>query len=135
YDSVSFPQTLTVARGPCADVPGPPTVTAVIAYEHFRPLPQPQGPITGGTVVRIFGSGFCYATGVYYGDTPTGPPTGLSLFDMDGTPVPFIVEGDTSILTLSPPGTGLVDITVANAAGLSGTSPADQFQYILRTTA
>jgi hypothetical protein len=73
-----------------------------------------SGPLTGGTVVTITGSGFTGATAVDFGNVA-------------GTDV--TVVGDGSITVDSPAGTGTVDVTVITAAGTSAVSAADQFSY------
>lgn len=45
------------------------------------------------------------------------------------TPVGFTQVSDTEITTVSPPGTGTVDIEVVTPYGTTPTTPADQFSY------
>jgi hypothetical protein len=75
------------------------------------------GPIAGGTVVAISGSGFTGATNVLFGGVAA---------------TTFSIAGDTSISATSPaastPGTD--DVTVVGPGGTSGLSPADQFVYV-----
>ena len=76
------------------------------------------GPIGGGTSVTITGTGLTGATLVKFGTT---------------VPAYFVVEmidGITIITTESPPGTGVVDVTVTTPSGTSGTSLADRFTYV-----
>jgi len=72
------------------------------------------GPGAGGTVVTITGTDFSGATAVDFGTTPA---------------LSFTVQTATSITATSPPGTGVVDVTVTGSGGTSATSPADQFTY------
>jgi hypothetical protein len=73
-----------------------------------------SGPATGGTPVTIMGTGFTGAIAVDFGPTAA---TGL------------VVVNDTTITVNSPPGTGVVDVTVMTPNGTSATSPADEFTY------
>ena len=73
-----------------------------------------KGPASGGTVVKITGSGFTGATAVHFG-TQTAS---------------FTVTSSTKITATAPPqATGTVDVTVTNAAGTSALSAADHFKY------
>ena len=67
-----------------------------------------------GTPVTVTGSGFTGATSVQFGTTNANAVR---------------VVSDTQITASSPPGNGTVDVTVANSAGPSATSLADQFTY------
>ncbi|MCE0539203.1 IPT/TIG domain-containing protein, partial [Kineosporia rhizophila] len=84
-----------------------PTVTAV----------QPTaGPLAGGTVVTLTGTGFTDASAVSFGPTPA---------------TTFTVNSDTSITATAPArAAGTVDITVTTPGGTSATSGADQFSYL-----
>jgi PGF-pre-PGF domain-containing protein len=73
-----------------------------------------SGPARGGTPVTITGSGLIGTTAVTFGST-AGTITGIPT--------------DRSITTISPPGTGTVDIIVATSSGISAISTADQFTY------
>ncbi len=73
------------------------------------------GPISGGTSVTITGLNFTGATAVLFGSTPA---------------VSFIVNSDTSITAVSPPGVGTVDIRVVTPSGISAITPVDQFTYL-----
>ncbi|MCE0539506.1 IPT/TIG domain-containing protein [Kineosporia rhizophila] len=73
------------------------------------------GPLTGGTVVTITGSGFTGATLVRFGSLPA-------------TLVTVSTDG---LITATAPAqsAGVVDVTVTAPGGTSATSPADQFRY------
>ena len=74
-----------------------------------------SGPVAGGTLVTITGTGFTGLTAVDFGTTPATSETFVS---------------DTSVTAESPPGTGAVNVTVTAAGGTSPTSPADVFTYV-----
>jgi hypothetical protein len=73
-----------------------------------------SGSPAGGNNVIITGSGFTSAEGVQFGSAGAH----------------FTVASDTQISATSPPGSGTVDVTVTNPAGVSAISPADQFTYV-----
>ncbi len=73
-----------------------------------------DGVPSGGTPVRIIGSGFEGATAVRFGSTEAEE---------------FEVDSETQITAVSPPGSGTVDVTVEGPAGISPTSSADLFTY------
>ena len=73
-----------------------------------------SGPLVGGTLVTVSGTGFTGVTAVKFDSTPgiiTGTPT------------------DTSITATSPAGTGTVDITVITPNGTSTIGLSDQFTF------
>ena len=74
-----------------------------------------SGTAAGGTLVTITGTGFTGATAVDFGTN--NPATNLT------------VLSDDSVTADSPPGSGVVDVTVMTPGGTSLTSPADQFTY------
>jgi hypothetical protein len=76
------------------------------------------GLTTGGQTVTITGSGFTGATGVSFGGVAASS---------------FIIKSDTQITAVTPAHTaGTVDVAVANPNGVSTTSTADQFQYVIQ---
>jgi IPT/TIG domain len=77
-------------------------------------LSPTAGPVGGGTLVTITGSGFTGATAVDFGTTPA---TNLT------------IVSSTLITVDSPAGTGAVNVTVTTPLGTSATSPADVFTY------
>src|SRR5713101_6955897 len=84
--------------------------TPTVAY-----INPSSGPTTGGTSVTITGSGFMCTTTVSFGSTATSD---------------FKVDSDTQITVVSPPGSGIVDVTVTTPSGTSSTTYDDQFDYI-----
>jgi hypothetical protein len=77
-------------------------------------LSPTSGPAAGGTPVTIIGTGFTGATSVNFG---TAQVTNIT------------VVSANSVTAVSPPGSGVVDVTVTTPAGTSPPSPADQFTY------
>ena len=105
--------TVTTPGGTSALVPAdqftytpinPPTVTSVTPS---------SGPTSGGTVVKLTGTGFGSATQVLFGSA---------------TAV-FSINSDTGIAAIAPPGTGTVHVHVVNPAGTSASSTANQYTY------
>ncbi|GAB6900663.1 beta strand repeat-containing protein [Kineosporia succinea] len=79
-----------------------------------------SGPIAGGTVVTVTGTGFTGATSVSFGGTAA---TGVS------------VSSDTRITVFAPAhAAGTVDVTVTSAGGTSVTSVADRFTFVAAPT-
>jgi hypothetical protein len=73
------------------------------------------GPVDGGVIISITGTGFTNAIEVDFG----------------GVAAPFAVNDDTSMIALVPAGAaGVVDVTVVTGSGPSAASPADQFTYV-----
>jgi IPT/TIG domain len=73
-----------------------------------------KGPASGGTIVKITGSGFARISAVRFGLQSAS----------------FTVTSSSKITATAPPGaTGIVDVTVTNPAGTSATSTADHFKY------
>ncbi len=83
--------------------------TPTVAY-----INPSSGPTTGGTSVTITGSGFMCASSVSFDSTATSD---------------FKVDSDTQITVVSPPGSGIVDVTVTTPSGTSSTTYDDQFTY------
>ncbi|MHB1785990.1 MAG: IPT/TIG domain-containing protein [Acidimicrobiales bacterium] len=79
---------------------------------------DPQSGLnTGGTSVTITGMNLGGATGVYFGSVGA---------------TKFTVSSDTSITAVSPPHpAGTVDVTVSTPFGVSNTSSADRFSYLV----
>lgn len=79
-----------------------------------------KGPASGGTVVKITGTGFAGITAVRFGAQSAS----------------FTVTSPGKITAMSPPGaTGIVDVTVTSSGGTSAISTADHFKYTPSVTA
>jgi hypothetical protein len=102
--------TATTPSGTSNGVPftyvGAPVVPSVVS------ISPSSGPVTGGVVVTLTGTGFTGATAVNFGATPA---TFYGVFS------------DSLIVALAPPGTGTVPVTVTTAAG---TSAGISFTYV-----
>lgn len=112
----------------------------LFAYAPVVSSVEPNsGPASGGTKVTISGSGFksplfrclCgpFVESVQFGETslscglPFGPAAPAC------SPIAFEVISDNEITAISPPGTGLVNLFVRTAGGVSPISPNAQFRY------
>ncbi len=73
-----------------------------------------HGPQAGGTSVTITGTGFTGATDIAFGTNAAAT---------------FNVVNDTTITVASPPGQGIIDVTVTTPSGTSPSSQADIFTY------
>lgn len=73
------------------------------------------GQAAGGTLVAVTGTGFTGALLVGFGSTQASSISVLS---------------DTSLVAVSPPGTGNVNVTVVTPSGISSVVPAAQFGYV-----
>src|SRR5690242_17243968 len=79
-----------------------------------------SGPAGGGTIVTLTGTGFTGAMAVGFGDNNAASMT---------------VLGDTSIIAISPPGSGTVNVTVVTPSGRSAPDASTQFAFTAPTTA
>jgi large repetitive protein len=96
------------AAGPASQF----TYTAIPAVAQLTPQ---SGPAAGGTSVVINGQGFTGATTVAFG----------------GVVAPaFTVDSDIQITAISPPGSGVVDVTVTTSGGVSPVTVVDRFTYL-----
>ena len=87
-------------------VPTPPAVIGISPA---------SGPLAGGTIVTVSGSGFSGATAVSFGSAAASS---------------FTVDSATEITATAPAAAGVgVDVTVTTSAGTSATGPADKFSY------
>ena len=73
-----------------------------------------EGPAAGGTSVAIVGTGFTGATAVKFGTTAANS---------------FMVNSESLITAVSPPGSDTVNVTVTTPQGTSPTSEGDRFSY------
>jgi TolA-binding protein len=107
------PNTLSTLRMSFGAIPvaAPPAAGAAPAVTGLEPA---TGPATGGTRVRLTGSGFTAATAVRFGTA------GVS---------EFAVESDSALLAVSPAGSGSVDVAVTTPAGTSTAVAGDRFSY------
>src|SRR5271169_6087236 len=78
-----------------------------------------SGPAAGGTIVTLTGTGFTGALAVGFGATDA---SALS------------VMSDTTMVAVSPAGTGAVNVTVVTPNGRSAVNAAVQFGYAGGTT-
>ncbi|HYB24766.1 MAG TPA: IPT/TIG domain-containing protein, partial [Solirubrobacteraceae bacterium] len=93
------------------------------AADHFSYIPAPtvtalsakEGPGSGETTVTITGSEFQDVTAVDFGAAAASS---------------YTVTSPTSITAVSPPGAGVVSVTVTTPAGTSVASKHDEFSYI-----
>ncbi|MGK8522633.1 IPT/TIG domain-containing protein [Nocardia asteroides] len=95
----TVPVTVTNSAGTSAGVPF--TYVSVPTLVSVTPG---TGPVTGGTVVTITGTGFTGATGVFFGFLPA---------------VSFTVNSDTQITAVTPIGFGPAPITVTAPGGIA----------------
>jgi hypothetical protein len=99
---------------------GTTTVTVNAAAPTVTGISPNSGPITGGTIITITGTGFTGATAAAFGGTPA---------------TSFTVNSDTSISAIAPASAaGTVDVRVTAPSGTSATSAADQYTYIVVAT-
>jgi hypothetical protein len=118
------------ATSPVAEAPGTVDVTVTSAggtstrttadrFRYTAALPAvsyldpASGSTDGGTSVTIVGSGFTGATAVSFG----------------GVPAQYVVGNSGTITAVSPPGSGIVDVTVTTTAGTSQVNGGDEFTY------
>jgi large repetitive protein len=104
--------TVDVAVADAADPGG--TVVGQYTYEAITSISPATGPAAGDTWVVIDGTGLLSTSAVQFG--------GVTAADFD-------VLSDSQIEALSPPGSGVQDITVTTLGGTSSPAAADQFTY------
>ena len=94
-------------------------------YSNAAPQPvvlslTPNSGLTGGgTSVSISGRSFTGATAVKFGTASAQS---------------FTINNDNSITATSPAGSGVEDVTVTSAGGVSGVVPEDRFTYLASNT-
>jgi hypothetical protein len=102
-------------------VTNPGGTSAAVAGDKFTFLGQPSvglvvpgsGKSTGGAVVAIFGSGFTMANSVMFGNVAAR--------------VINVAEGEITVIT--PPGQGIVAVTVTNPMGTSPVNLLSRYTY------
>jgi hypothetical protein len=93
--------------------------TTVLGVPVVSKVAPAKGPASGGTVVKITGSGFTQISSVSFG----------------GQSAPFTVISPSKITATAPAGAaGTVEVTVTNPAGTSAPSTADHFKYMPTVT-
>jgi alpha-tubulin suppressor-like RCC1 family protein len=109
--SGTVPVTVTTPEGITA-----PTLPARFSYEDssVTGVSPSAGPASGGTTVTVTGEKLGGATQVDFGTAPASDVHVLS---------------ETELTASSPPGTGVVDVTVTTPEGTSTATPADRFSY------
>jgi len=80
-------------------------------------LSPTTGPALGGTTVTITGTNFA-----------GGPNTAVAFGGTAATA--FAVNSATKITATSPPGAGIVDVTVTTTGGTSATGASDKYTYV-----
>lgn len=88
------------------------TYASIPAVAQLTPL---NGPTAGGTSVVIGGQGFTGTTTVAFGGVVA---------------TAFTINSDIQITAISPPGSGVVDVTVTTSGGISPVTAADRFTYV-----
>jgi hypothetical protein len=113
-EGVSEPVIVTTPSGPSVTLP--PVDFTYVSPPVVSGLSQAFGLSGGGTMVTINGSGFAPSpfTGVDFGVVPA---------------ISVTVVSSTTVMAESPPGGGLVNVTVTTPGGTSSTSMADLFTY------
>jgi IPT/TIG domain len=104
-------------------VTNPAGTSAAVATDKFTYLDQPvvlavepnSGGAAGGATVAIFGSGFTNATSVNFGSA--------------AAKVLNVTDGEITVIT--PPGLGVVEVTVTNPVGTSAATAQSQYTYTL----
>lgn len=86
------------------------TSTSGPATPTITKLQPAAGPVSGGSIVTITGTELGFAFAVFFGDTPAAE---------------FSIDSDTQITARTPPHEkGPVPVTITNASGTSGVTPA-----------
>lgn len=116
-----------VAQGATVSVGCIPNLLPIGSISSLSPV---AGPAAGGTSVTISGSGF---TGAGATGSSFAGATAVQFGGVDAAS--FTVNSDSSITAITPPGTGIVDVTVTNSQGLSMVNSSDLFTYTGTSTA
>src|SRR5215467_6863593 len=86
----------------------------IMALPVITSLAPISGPANGGTIVTLSGTGFTGALAVGFGATNASTLSVIS---------------DTTMVAVSPAGTGTVNVTVITPGGISAVNAAVQFGY------
>ncbi len=112
-------QTVTVTEPNTTPLPG--TISASASLDVLPGttpavtfISPDRGPSVGGTAVTVTGCNFTDTTSVMFGTKPAQR---------------FLVNSDTSLTAVSPPGRGTVDIAVIGPGGRSQATSATAFTY------
>jgi hypothetical protein len=106
------PGNLSTLRVSFAAIPG----TGSAPPPVVQGIEPNSGPATGGTTVKIIGTGFTGIGAVLFGGSPA---------------LRFEVASDTEATAVSPPGAGAVDVIVITASGgASAPAPKGKFNYV-----
>jgi hypothetical protein len=120
---------LDAGRSPCSAIdqrgvprPQPPGGRCDIGAYEYAPgvvtsLSPSTGPAAGGTSVTVSGHGFTLASQVTFGSVAASS---------------FSVTNDSTIVAVSPPGTGIVPVRVVTPDGSGPDSAANSFTYVVR---
>jgi IPT/TIG domain len=101
------------------------TYGPVVASVSTAVSPVASGPVTGGTLVTVAGTGFTGATSVSF--CPVSSCTAQNIVSVNN---PSVNSNGTQITVVSPPDTaGAVDVTVTTPDGTSLTNNSDEFDY------
>jgi hypothetical protein len=98
--------------------PGAVWVFAAEPLPLVKGIAPRKGPAAGGTEVTITGSNFEHVTQVKFGNADA-----VAFTNVPG-------HEKTEITAVSPPGSGVVDVTVTNLNGTSLPGLADAFEYV-----
>ncbi|WP_350347468.1 IPT/TIG domain-containing protein [Agromyces sp. G08B096] len=101
-----------VVTNPVGTAQLPFTYNPVTSIDTVTPA---TGPEAGGTSVVITGLCFTGATAAFFGDVPA---------------TSFVINGDTQITAVAPPGVGVVDVSVVGSADCGTGVLEDAFTYL-----
>jgi alpha-tubulin suppressor-like RCC1 family protein len=106
---------VTVTAPAGRSTPVPADRFSYLAAPTIKKVAAKKGAGAGGSEVTITGTGFEGATEVNFGS---------------GEATSFEVQSPSTILAVTPPGAGTVDITVRTPGGISAISKKDAYEYI-----
>ena len=109
--------TLAFSSSASASLTGAPDALSASPFTSGPPIflgmEPAQGSPRGGHNIRIHGKNFSGATEVHFG----------------ATSATIVSVSNTVVVAVSPPGTGVVDVTVTTPLGTSAITPEDEFTY------